>query len=573
MLKKLSLFALLSLFLVGLYGCGGSSSSSDEASEITVKTTIEMGGTKAAAKDAVDMVVTLTLPDGTEVRMTSTGNGNEYSCSVAYTEGDPVFIKAVYGDLVLKNFFESIDTSGDTADLGATTPVTTLFVDVLESMVETMDSGVTSQNVITHLLAGVKEATLGINVTTVKEEVTDTGNAAYTTLQQAYTAAITWDNAGNAQAYDTALQQVETTVEVGGIEIPITENEQETIEQMAANLVQSYFAGDAAALAAMMYSDGFLDNGYNSETFLADVTAEHDDIPAGVTVSVVSNDAVAVKMTSSDPVFSTLSPLGILMYRIYMSNHIQGKISNQVVYEEAYDDQKAGDAGMVLQKINGKWYLRGNQEKVEFWTSLTTDVNWQSRYVYAEVCQGGTDVSSASVTSNAFTGSVSMTENPYDTECKSVQIFENGQVWGWDGSQFVQTGTVTFSAENLCGKTLTYSIALADSTTATKTVTLPACVEKTVSVSAVKNNDGSVTVSYTLPVDEDVSSVSIHVTKRQSGDLNSQDVLDKENLPFASTAYTFDSGLFETGYIYEFRLRYEDKYARQYIPVVAEVTY
>jgi hypothetical protein len=573
MFKKFFLFALAVLFVSALFGCGGGGSSSSEpASEITVKTTIEMDGARLAAKDAVDMVVTLTLPDGTEVRMTSTGNGNEYSCSVAYTEGDPVFIKAVYGDLVLKNFFESIDVSGTSADLGATTPITTLFVDVLESMVTAVDSSVGSQNIVSYLLEGVKEATLAIDVTTVKEDVTDTGNSTYTTLQQAYTAAITWDNAGNAQAYETAMNQVQTTVEAGGIEIPVSENEQATIEQTAQNMVNSYFGGDIAALTAMIYSDGFLDRGYGAETFIADMTADSEEIPDGVTMNVVSNSATAVKMTADDPAYAALAGHGTLMYRIYMDNHIQGIMNSQVVYEEAYSDTKAGDAGMVLQKINGAWYLLGNQEKVEFWTTISTDANWQYRYAYAEVCQGSTAVSSATVTSNAFSGSVTMPVNPYETECRSVQIFENGQVWGWDGSQFVQTGTVTFSAENLCGKTLTYSITLADSTTATKTVTLPSCVSKSVSASAVKNGDGTVTVTYTLPTDEDISDVDIHVDKKQGGNYMGT-VIDKENLPFAARSYTFEAGLFETGYTYEFRLNYTDTYARQYVTQAAEVTY
>lgn len=573
MFKKIFLFALTALFVSALFGCGGGGSSSTEpASEITVKTTIEMDGARLAAKDAVDMVVTLTLPDGTEVRMTSTGNGNEYSCSVAYTEGDPVFIRAVYGDLVLKNFFESIDVSGTSADLGATTPITTLFVDVLESMVAAVDSSVDSQNMVSYLLEGVKEATLAIDVTTVKEAVTDTGNSTYTTLQQAYTAAITWDNAGSAQAYETAMNQVQTTVEAGGIEIPVSENEQATIEQTAQNMVSSYFGGNIAALTAMVYSNGFLDRGYGAETFIADMTADREEIPEGVTMNVVSNSATAVKMTAADPAYETLAGHGTLMYRIYMDDHIQGLMSNQVVYEEAYSDLRAGDAGMVLQKINGAWYLLGNQEKVEFWTTLSTDANWQYRYAYAEVCQGSTAVSSVTVTSNAFSGSVAVPVNPYETECRSVQIFENGQVWGWEGSQFVQTGTVTFSAENLCGKTLTYSIALADSTTATKTVTLPSCVSKTVSASAAKNGDGTVTLTYTLPTDEDISDVDIHVDKKQ-GDNYMGTVLDKENLPFATRSYTFEAGLFETGYTYEFRLNYTDRYARQYVTQASEVTY
>jgi len=575
MFKKFFLFALAALFVSALFGCGGGgggSSSSEPASEITVKTTIEMDGARAAAKDAVDMVVTLTLPDGTAVRMTSTGNGNEYACSVAYTEGDPVFIKAVYGDLVLKNFFESISVSGANADLGATTPITTLFVDVLESMVSAVDSNVTSQNIVSHLLAGVKDATLGIDVTSVKETVTDTGNEAYTTLQQSYSAAITWDNAGNAQAYDAAMHQVQTTVAVGGIDIPLSENEQATIEQTAQSMVSSYFGGQVAALTAMIYSGGFIDDGYNAETFIADMTADRDEIPAGVTMNIVSNEATAVKMNSSDPAFGNLSGEGVIMYRVYMENHIQGLMSNQVVYEEAFSDLKAGDAGMVLQKIGGKWYLRGNQERVEYWTSLNTDANWQSRYAYAEICQGGTAVTAVTVTSESFSGTVTAPVNPYETECRSVQIFENGQIWGWNGSQFVQTGTVTLSSDSLCAAKLTYNVSLADNTTTTKTVTLPACIAKTVTATAVKNANGSITLSYALPSDADISEVDIHVDKKQNGN-GLGTVLEKENLPFSARSYTFDAGLFESGYTYAFRLSYMDKYARQYVTKESEVTY
>jgi hypothetical protein len=576
MYKKMVIFAMAALFVTALYGCGGGGSSSDTtpvSDSVTVKTTIEMDGAKSAAKAAVDMVVTLTLPDGTEVRMTSTGNGNEYSCSVAYQAGDPVFIKAQYGDLVLKNFFESIDVSGASADLGATTPLTTLFVDVLESMVQTLDSTVTSQNMVSYLLEGVKQASLAIDVTTVKEEVTDTGNTAYTTLQQAYSAAITWDNAGNATAYNTVMNQVQTTVEAGGIEIPVSENEQATIEQMAQKLVAAYFSGDVNALSAMIYSTGFLDNGYNAETMVADMTADKDEIPADVTVKLLTNETTAVKMTQSDPAYGTLSGSGSLMYRIYMKHHIQGVIANQVYYEEAYDDQKSGEPGMILQKINGAWYLRGNQQKAEYWTALNTDSNWASRYAYAQVCEGNTDISTVTVTSNAFTGDVYIGQNPYELECRSIQIFENGEVWGWGSSQFMKLGTVNFTAQNLCGRTLTYTVSFTDKTTETKTVTIPACVAKTVTATAEKNGDGSVTVSYTLPDDEDISEVDINVDGQQTGIGNSGNMYNKENLPFAARAYTFESSLFQTGYTYSFRVAYTDKYARQYVAKAATINY
>ncbi|WP_277656686.1 hypothetical protein [Seleniivibrio woodruffii] len=576
MFRKILIFGLLTLFLTALYGCGGGGGGSDSpapTSEVTVKTTIEMSGVSSAVvRAATDIIVTLTLPDGTEVRMTSTGNGNEYSCSVAYQEGDPVFIKAVYGDLVLKNFFESIDVSGATADLGATNPLTTLYVDVLESMVEAVDSTVTPSNIISYLLEGVKEATLAIDVISVKEEVTDTGNTQYATLQQAYTAAISWDSAGNAQAYEAAMNQVIAVVEAGGIEIPVTENEKAAIEAMANNIVSSFYSGNISVLTGMIYSQNFMDYGYNATDFIADMTAGEEEIPAGVTVSVVKAEALAVKMTSDDPAYNTLKEQGSLMYRILMNNHVRATLGGQVVYEEAYDDQKAGDAGMILQKINGTWYIRGNQERADFWATLNTDAGWSSRYAYISACEGTTDITSGTVTSNGFTGTAALAVNPYDTECKSVQVFENGEVWTWNGSQFTRTGTVSLNGGNLCGKTVTYSLAMADSSTVTKTMTLPSCVSKTVSISVVKNNDGSVTATYSAPNDEDISEVNLMV-ERSPQTSASEIILEKENLPFASTSYTFNASLFQSGGVYSFRLMYTDKYRRQYSPSAAQLTY
>jgi len=577
MFRKILIFGLLALFLTALYGCGGGGAGSSDnpapTSEVTVKTTIEMSGASSAVvRAATDIIVTLTLPDGTEVRMTSTGNGNEYSCSVAYQEGDPVFIKAVYGDLVLKNFFESIDVSGETADLGATTPLTTLYVDVLESMVEAVDSNVTASNIVSYLLEGVKEATLAIDVISVKEEVTDTGNTEFATLQQAYTAAIRWDGAGNAEAYETAMNQVVAVVEAGGIEIPVTEDEQATIEAMANNIVNSFYSGNISAITGMIYSQNFMDYGYNATEFIADMTAGEEEIPAGVTVSVVKAEAMAVKMTPEDPAFDTLKAQGSLMYRIHMDNHVRATLGGQVVYEEAYDDHKAGEAGMILQKINGTWYIRGNQERADFWATLNTDAGWTSRYAYISACEGSTGITSASVTSNGFTGTAVLTVNPYDTECRGVQVFENGQVWAWNGSQFSNTGTVTLTGADLCGKTLTYSLTMADSTTVTKTTTLPSCVSKTVSISVAKNNDGSVTATYSVPNDEDSSEIHMMV-ERSPQTSGSEIILEKENLPFASTSYTFNASLFQSGGVYSFRLMYTDKYRRQYSPAGAQLTY
>lgn len=573
MFRKLMLHTamLCSIFILTACG-GGGSGASGSAEEISVKTTIEMDGSRSS-RAASDVIVTMTLPDGTTVQMTSTGNGNEYACTVSYTEGDPVYIRAVYGDLVLKNFFDSIDVSGASADLGATTPLTTLFVDVLESMVEAMDSSVPAFDIIGYLLEGVKEATLAIDVTTVKAEVTDTGNTTYTTLQQAYQAAITWDNDGNASAYQTAMNEVVSTIEAGGIEIPVSEFEDTIIETMAHAVAQAFAGGDISALTAIVYSENFLDDGYDAETTIADLESEFSSFGPYITLNLVSDSATAEKMTPDDPAYASLSSSGVLMYRLYMNHHIQAKLGSTVVYEEAYDDVKGNETGMVLQKIGSSWYLRGNRNKAEYWATMHDDENWASRYIYADICEGGTDITTASLTSPGFTGTANLARNPYETECLSVQIFENGQVWGWDGTTFEQLGTVVLNGANLCGTSITYSVTFAGGSTETKTVTIPSCTNKTVTLSAAKNGDDSVTVTYSFPNDADTSECDINIGRRPSGGGVETEIEKKDNIPFGSTSYTFDSSTFSAGYTYTFRLHFTDKYRRQYTSVADEVTF
>lgn len=584
MLKKFMFGLLIAGVMIIVSSCGGSSGGSTPSTDgslVTLTTNISMDQTRVGIKDAVNMTVTLTLADGTSVIMTKTGNGNEYSCAVAYQAGDPVYIKAVYGDAVLKQFMESVPLAGGAGAVEDVTPLSTLFVDVLESMTQAIDSTVTSGNVVSALLEGVKDATLAIDVTTVKSETTDTGNSVYTTLQQQYQAALTWDNVATQAVVSSTLQNtVQTVVEAGGVSIPVGSDEASAVAAVAKSVIEAVYSGNISVFAAMV-GTGFLNSGYDATATIADMTSEYT-MPAGYTMHMISDSATATAITESDPAYATVA--GGSAYRIQTAYHAQVRDgSNNVVYEEAGDDLKSHDAGLVLKKSGSAWVVLGNQQMADYWFTITDDKNWDAatygKYLYAQICQGSTALTSATVTSGSFSGTVTLVQNPYDTECYSAQIFEKGPVWAYSqaASQFQQMSTATMNsaANPFCGKTLTYHATFSGGATETRTVSMPDCVAQTATASAVKNANGSVTVSYTLPSDIDLSEIKIYVGRHQTSaqDSGYSNLLEKSNLPFASTSYTFDASNFTSGFTYTFRVMFRDLYNREYSPVQAYINF
>lgn len=574
MRSRLMLLLAVSLSLL-LFSCGGGGGTVSSDNMLKVTTTIDlddgstMAGAKSASKAASDMTVTLTLPDGTTVTMQSTGNGNEYECYINYTEGDPVYIKAVYGDVVLKNFIDSIDTSSSVVALESVTPTTTLFVDVLESMVETLES-VGSTDMVAHLLQGVKNATLEIDVTTVREEVTESDNPVYSVLRETYATNLTWVTLeSGAVASDTLYSQVATIIESGGVNIPAETDEAAAIEAAALSVMSKLFSGDISGLTALMYTANFLNGGYDMADFILEAADEFSGFSSS-DVTIINNTAKATKVTSSDPAYALISSGP--MYRIQNALHYQYKVGGVVVREEQYDDAKSGYPGFVMQKIGTAWYGIGDRYKAEYDMILTSDESMSHRKIHAEVCEGSTDIDTVTVTSPAFSGYVSLTRNPYDMECLSAEIYENGSVYGWDSVTGWTSLPSTTPVSTLCGKSVTAVVTFDDASTETRTVILPPCATKTLTSSVSKDGSGNVVVSFTVPAEADKSEIRIQGNVVFPGGYEEM-VMEKEYLPFSGTSTSFDASLFTSGMTYRFRLHYTDIYNRLYIDTPVDIVY
>lgn len=520
-------------------GGGGSSSTSDEG--VTLTTKISMDGTRARAAETV--TVTLVLADGTSVVMESLGN-DEYTCTVDYTDGDPVYIYADVDNITLKNFFDSIDVTGGAADLGDTTPLTTMFVDVLAAMAEKLGAVIASP---ADLISAVQDATLQIDVETIRAESTDEGNATYSVLQQMYQAQLTWNNTTGVSVNSTIASSVQTTIAAGGISIPITGSEVETASAAAYDVASKLLSGDIDYYASVLSNDLFLDNGYTAEESILQMEDQFG-LPAGYSMNIVSLSANAVALTTDDPAYA-LNTDGHI-YRIHIANHYQMLNGDgDVVYEESYDDTKSQDAGIVVKKIGDAWFVLGNQEKLEYYHELTADYGSSVKGMFLEVCETEHyPVASVYATSSAFSGQLTFGPKDYEPNCLVAQLMDDSTDVTWSSS-----------TDRLCGKSVTFHVTYEDSTTETKTRTMPACLARTVTASAAKNANGSVTVTYTLPSTDTASEINIGVTNSTN-----DTYFGVDNAAFSARTYTFPAANFESGLTYTIRVMYNDKYNRQY---------
>lgn len=532
------------LFAVSCGSSGGGDGTAPVVTtdEVTISTTLDMLGTKSA-RAATNVTVTLMLADGTSVQMEDDGNG-VYTCTVDYTDGDPVYIYADVDNITLKNFFDSIDVTGSAADLGATTPLTTMFVDVLEAMAAELGTIISSP---AELLSAVKDATLEIDVETVKAETTEAGNPVYATLQNTYQAQLTWDNTVGIGVNDAVASSVTTVVQAGGISIPIAGSESDAAAEAVVTIATQIFSGNIDAFAAVAYAADYVDDGMTAEESILDMEDMYD-LPAGYTTNIVSLTAQAVAMTADDPAYALAADGHV--YRVLINSHFQMKDQNgAVVYEEANNDAKCNDAGLVVKKIGETWYALGDQQKVDYYNELGYDYGQDGNFMYLQVCQ--TDnypVASVTATSSAFTGPVTLTQKDYEPECLQYQLWDSSQDAAW-----------TQNSNRFCGATVTFHVTYADNTTETKTSTMPACENKTVTASAVKNSDGSVTLTYSLPANGEPSEINLNVYN-----FTNEVMFGADNRPFSATTYTFPAENFTAGIEYYFRVMFNDVYHRQY---------
>lgn len=546
--------ALLSLVLLG---CGGGSSSTTTASDngtVLVKTTLDLTGAKAkTGKAATDVAVTITAADGTVYTMTPTGNGDEYECRIAYTDGDPLYIKAQIGNVVLRNFVSGLTATSAGVDMGATSPATTLFVDVLQSMAQEVDSSITDNvTFVATLLSGIKHGTFAVDVDAIRTQVL--GNSAsespvISQLMTEYQAQMTWVNAGSSdnmviQHLGQMVSSVASTIHSSGMMIPASSDVAEELVTIAQGMQT-----DSSKALDMIYTDGFLMYGQTAASFIGNYSSSTDDPWAGLTLNYIKNTAKAVPVSVDSDVYRNLSPDGTDIYRVYFSTHKQGLDSTgAVVMEEAYDDIMSQDPGIILQKINGVWYFRGNQQKAEVnfdFMHYSTDPSTGTG-IHLGVAGADYPITSVAVTSDIFAGEIPLVQRADGEYVLDLQM---------TGNQTAEN-TNTMAAVNLTdtsfdGHQFTMVVSYQDGTTETYVRTVPTMMMGVVpTVSAEKQTDGTVKVSYVVPDNMKSSMVMIMLQN------NGGDEVRAELLPFGTGSYTFQGLNFQTGLQYTFELVY-----------------
>lgn len=556
------IIAVVMLAGLTLFGCGGGSSSSTAAADtasdagtVLVKTTLDLTGTRAiSGKAAVAATVTITAADGTVYTMTPTGVTDEYECRIAYTNGDPLYIKAQIGNVELRNFISSLSSTTGDVDLGSTTPATTLFVDVLQSMAQEVDASITDNvSFVSALLSGVKQGTFAVDVETVKTQVLDNASSSpvISQLMTQYQSQMTWVNAGSSdnmviQNLGQMVSQVASTIHSSGMMIPASAN----VAEELATLAESINADNSKVLN-MIYPEGFIMYGATAESFISNISSSNSDDPwAGLTVKYLKNTATAEPVSVDSDVYKALSKDGTEIYRVYFSDHKQGLDANGVIrHEHAYDDIKAQDSGIILQKINGVWYFRGNQEKAEIdfdYMQFASNAN-NGTGLHIGVRGADYPITSATVTSDVFSGSIDLyhrADGDFVLELYTI----TGQLAVVNGS--TQT-PVTLTDSTLAGHKFTVTVNYQDGTSETYVKTVPvADTSINPSVSAQEQTDGSVKVSYVVPVSHSTSDVLIMLQN------NGGDEIRGEDLPFESGSYTFTGLNLQKGQQYTFELAY-----------------
>lgn len=396
-----------------LFGCGGGGGgSAPDDGTVTVKTKLDMTGTRAA-RAASSVHVTVYLADGTQVEMSSV-DGINYEANITYANGSPIYIEARIDDIYLKQFIGALNPSGGEATLEDTTPETTLFADLM---------WVATGKPLYDLLGASNISSIVSEVQTVVAN----GTGGYSTLLSTYTTNLTWDNTGGVDysttfAYQTYLYASSNGISVTADGVELTA---EAVATALENMVNNYYLDNVAQVAQFFYADGFLDEGDNYEGNIAGLTGfdiyDREGIPAGSTIVFSPETFTAERMDASDPAYSALSSYGLPMYRVYQRYLISADNGSLTVFEKRVHDEKQQRTGGIMQKINGSWYFRGNQEKAEYlFANFVEDGE-----IYFEVCRGNAyEIQSASVTINNVATALTPDSECFYTTVTSGSHFE-----------------------------------------------------------------------------------------------------------------------------------------------------
>ncbi|ADD68409.1 hypothetical protein Dacet_1644 [Denitrovibrio acetiphilus DSM 12809] len=558
---KLFKILVLLLSITALAACGGGSGSSSDAakSDVVVKTQIDFGTAAitnsqgyVTTKATTAIVVTLTMEDGTSYQMTDNGNG-DYSCTVSnYSSGAAGYIEAHAGDVVLKNFFDGLTDDNGEADIGATDPDTTLFVDVLSTFAAALTE---NENIVTasKLLEMYSNAALDIDVVELKEQVANEGT--YESLRHTYNAQLTWEKAESGEGVSAALASAltESTVykeiHTGGITPPpgATTND---IKAVITTIYSAYATGDVSELAKAIDSSKFLMDGYDTEHWLADIEEEIIEAEEeGLTREVVTLDVSGTKIDSTN------------QYKVFIVTHERIKNANGDIIEEYRDNDHASNSykasPTLVENNGGTWTLIGNQKKSETWLSMNFHKNGSSdvsKSFWAEVTATESyPVSAVTMTSDAFSGTKTLTVQ--DTDDNDEYILS------------MTTGDDLLISDLCNNESFVFNVEYTDGTNEVTTIKLPSC-PTSAEIEAntpeindiVVNSDNSLTVSF----DKGALSDKLSWLYLEVLDSNGYDIEEEDDIPFEATSVKIEADDLINNNIYTIRLTASDTAGRSF---------
>lgn len=562
---------LLASVMMMLVACGGGGGSSDGTGDTTesveVKTTIELSGTDSGvvydrAGRATAVTVTLTLADGTAYTMTDNGNG-EYACTVENYSDDSVgYVEAHAGDIILKNFFSSLTSDEGSVDIGATDPESTLFVDVLQAYVGALEQNGNSASADV-LLAGIANATLDINVAQFKQSVEN--DSEYESLRQTYTTQLSWENASSGADISGVLasalesSEIYEEIQTGGLVVPGSSNDAVSASEIAEEMFSIYASGELSQFATVIGPD-FLNDGYDTEAWLADMQQELTEMETyGATMNVVSSNATAVKVDATT-------------YKVFIAAHTQILMDGEVYEEESFDDAKdfSYKVSPMLVTYNAdsdKWTLSGNQRKSEFWMNVgfyeRADGSFERRF-WADVEE--TDlypIDSVTLDAGFLSEPVELLINSND-DSNEYHFYsaESSPYYYTGGSEYSASwlGSICSSAYNEVSLEAVYT----DGSTDGIEVTLPSCPTQAVidefipEISATVNTDGSVTLAFSHTDSTRVDEINLDVYTADYGN----DVFEADSIPFDETEIVVPSNTFTPGQTYNINFEVFDQTGR-----------
>lgn len=369
-----------------ILACGGSSddvssllssatTTAADTSSIEVSTQIlapQAESSSAIAKEAIageataytesvvtGATVTLVLADGTEFTMTDNGNGF-YSTTVDLPKGSGFVIEARKGDLHLVNMFNDPVITGTQFDGGQTNASTTAFAEIVRNTLKQTlnDSNIDTADFAT-LMGKMEDATITVDWTQLKRDVTDEGNATYTSIVTTYTALLSQADqtaSGNTSVLDqfrdgsgdfvvaTSWNQIVT--DLSSVTLPVINDDIAAIRTGFAAAKTAYDSGDLSTFAAFM-AETYLENGYDKQHELVNLQQEWQEETQR------NSNLELVDITFNDA--KTIATARMVGTSTWTEN-------NAIYTEKMYDEM------MYFVKVSGLWKYNGNQQK--------SDIRW-----------------------------------------------------------------------------------------------------------------------------------------------------------------------------------------------------